>query len=276
MPLFGYPGAGGVIGGATYSRPLRRPEAPLDPDAAKYLAAVEAADGQLLENSIKRAVSDFVRGCKLDGIWGAIKASCILMGARTLSGALTPLAGTAPTNNNFVSGDYTRRNGLAGNASNKTLNSNRNNNADGQNDFHSAIWVHAAETVNARAYFGAGSLTTETGSSNFGQLNATQHFFRCRTSTNDNVSNAPATGGLLGVSRSASGSYTARSKEANTTINRASQTPVSANLFLFSATNSAFVSGGTFSFYSIGGSLDLALLDSRVKTLYDDIRAFLP
>ncbi|NBN88588.1 MAG: hypothetical protein EBV32_05835, partial [Proteobacteria bacterium] len=76
-----------------------------DADANAYIAAVETADGQALEGDTRAAITAFVVGCKADGIWNAIKASCILAGARTLSGALVPLIGTAPTNNNFVSGD---------------------------------------------------------------------------------------------------------------------------------------------------------------------------
>jgi hypothetical protein len=74
----------------------------LDPDAKAYIAAVETADGQALEPAIRTAYDQFIRGCKSDGIWDAIKASCILAGARSLSGALVPLVGAAPTNNNFV------------------------------------------------------------------------------------------------------------------------------------------------------------------------------
>ena len=94
-----------------------------DTDAQTYITAVEAADGQSLETATKDAINAFVVGCKADGIWSAIKASCILAGARTLAGALVPLVGSAPTNvnGNFVSGDYNRKNGLAGNGSTKSL-----------------------------------------------------------------------------------------------------------------------------------------------------------
>jgi hypothetical protein len=103
-----------------------------DADASAYILAVEAADEiaspgiGALEPATRSAINKFVVGCKADGIWTAIKASCILSGARTLAGALVPLAGTAPTNFNFVSGDYNRKTGL-GDASNTTkyLNSNR-------------------------------------------------------------------------------------------------------------------------------------------------------
>jgi hypothetical protein len=101
-----------------------------DPEITAYIAAVETADGQALEPAVKTAYINFILGCKADGIWNAIKASCILAGARTLTGALVPLAGTAPTSFNFVDGDYNRKTGLVGDGSTKYLDSNRNNNAD--------------------------------------------------------------------------------------------------------------------------------------------------
>jgi hypothetical protein len=104
---------------------LRR-ELPADAEADAYIAAVEAADGQALEPGVKFAIKNFVLCCKQDGIWSAIKASCILAGARTRLGALTPLVGTAPTSFNFVDGDYNRKTGLVGDGSTKYLDSNRN------------------------------------------------------------------------------------------------------------------------------------------------------
>jgi hypothetical protein len=101
------------------------PKAPaFDADAQAYITAVETADRQALEAGVRTAINDFVVGCKADGIWDAIKASCIMAGARTLTGALVPLKGTAPTNYNFVPGDYNRKTGLVGDGSSKNLNSN--------------------------------------------------------------------------------------------------------------------------------------------------------
>jgi hypothetical protein len=116
---------------------------PDDADAVAYIAAVEAADGQALETATRMAINSFVKGCKADGIWPAIKASCILAGARTLTGALIPLVGSAPTNNGFIGigTDYVRKTGLVGNGSTKYLDSNRANNADPQNSNHNACWV---------------------------------------------------------------------------------------------------------------------------------------
>ena len=101
-----------------------KPGYSFDSDASTYIDAVETADGQALETGVRVAINDFVLGCKQDEIWDAIKASCILAGARTLDGALVPLVGGAPTKFNFVSGDYDRETGLVGDGSSKYLDSN--------------------------------------------------------------------------------------------------------------------------------------------------------
>jgi hypothetical protein len=136
---------------------------PDEPEALAYIAAVEAADGETLEDGVKFAYNSFIKGCKADGIWDAIKASCILAGARTLDGALVPLVGTAPTNYNFDSGDYDREAGLLGNGSTKYLDSNRNNNADPQNSKHLAVYAAVGAGQN-NALIGAGQFT-DSGSS---------------------------------------------------------------------------------------------------------------
>jgi len=63
-----------------------------EPESVNYIRAVEAADGAYLETGVKKAINSFIVGCRKDGIWDAIKASCILCGARTIAGALVPLS----------------------------------------------------------------------------------------------------------------------------------------------------------------------------------------
>jgi hypothetical protein len=97
-----------------------------DPDAARYLAAVEAADGQALETPVRVAIDTFIKGLKATpGLFDAIKASCILCGARTITGALVPLAGAAPTaQGGWASGDYSRTDGMTGDANALYLDTN--------------------------------------------------------------------------------------------------------------------------------------------------------
>ena len=97
---------------------------------------------------LANAINGFVVGCKQDGIWDAIKACCIMAAWDGLDGALYPLKGAAPTNFNFVSGDYDRETGLVGDGSTKYLDSNRNNNADPQNNNHICLSVSTASINN--------------------------------------------------------------------------------------------------------------------------------
>jgi hypothetical protein len=243
-----------------------------EPEAVSYVAAVEAADGQELEFGVARAINDFVVGCKQDKIWDAIKASCILAGARTLSGALVPLVGTAPTNFNFVSGDYDRETGLVGDGSTKYLDSNRNNNADPQNNFHAAVYSNTG-TLNTTVYLGAGPNTTEFGATNFGYAGGV--FARTRNDAGSPLLATAATA-LVGVSRSSSPEYTLRANSISQVVTVTSQTPYNGNLMIFSTTSANFATDARLAFYSIGESLDLAALDTRVSNLITAIGAAIP
>ena len=240
-----------------------------DTDAKAYLDAVENTDGQALESEVRKAVDDFVKGCKTDGIWSDLKAACILCGARTLDGALTPLVGSAPTKTGFVSGDYNRENGLVG-GSGRNLNSNRSNNADPQNDFHMSVYVHTVGTSNFGYYLGAG---TSSGSDHILRNDATSLFYRCRFNLADTPANSHVTG-LLGTNRTQSANYTAYYAGSSTNYSRTSQTPNGSNIFVYNnAVSGGFPSNGRLQFYSIGEATDLALLESRLDTLVADIAA---
>lgn len=240
-----------------------------DPDAERYITAVERADGRPLEEAVRVAIGEFVIGCKEDGIWSAIRASCILMGARTLSGALVPLAGTAPTNNNFVSGDYNRKTGLIGNGTTKWLDSNRNNNSESQNSKHLSCYVSAASTasVSGRPYVAA---ALASGSSHL-HGGGTNNRLSVRANTNTSIfdlANTESITGFIGVTRSDGTNTDYRYSGATTKSNAApSVTPANGFIGVFYGTGTGY-SDGRFAFYSVGSSLTLSLLDTRVSTLY--------
>ena len=244
---------------------------PSDPDAASYIANVEAADGQELEYDVRMAINTFVKGCKADGIWDAIKASCILAGARTLSGALVPLAGTAPTNFNFVSGDYNRKTGLIGDGSTKYLDSNRNNNADPQDNSHHSFWLSGISSASRMINSGLDGIQPGTLTIAF---NGTQYNLRNRANTAVLNNGAFLANSLVAMSRNVSTSFVFRSARANTTVSQSSQTPTLSNITLYFG-DGAF-SDARLAFYSIGEALDLALLDARVTTLMSDLATAIP
>jgi len=261
-----------------------RPGILYDADALAYMELVKAADaaaGQTggLEPGVVDAINDFVVGCKTDGIWSAIKASCILAGARTLNGALIPLAGTAPTNVNFVSGDYNRETGLAGDANTKYLNSNRALNADPLNSIHLSVYVSTA------ANSGVGLIGNDDVSANTGESaiyrNGINLNGRLRTPNTFSTSAAPTTVGLIAVSRSTNASIDFRAGGSTTLITTyasAGSASSSQNIAVFSRdlANAASRSNPRLAFYSIGESIDLAKLDTRVSALITAIGAAIP
>lgn len=241
-----------------------------DADATAYIAAVEAADGQALEAGVKTAINTFVVGCKADGIWTALKASCILAGARTLSGALVPLAGTAPTNFNFVSGDYNRKTGLVGDGSTKYLNSNRSNNADPQNNTHLGVYVSTGDSASGYPYYAGGGSTgldaiLQEASSN------TLYAYLDTSFGGITVASQGNTIGFKGASRSNSSQISVRTGLNTTNPSQNSSVETAAlNITIFAGNYVSSVgdySNSRLAFYSIGESLDLALLDTRVTTL---------
>lgn len=252
---------------------LRQTWQPMDPDAAAYITAVETADGQALEEKVKIAIDNFVLGCKADGTWSAIKASCILAGARTLAGALVPLKGTAPTNNNFVAGDYNRETGMKGDASTKYLNSNRNNNADPQDNRHLSVWVSEAATSSQYGGDIGAYQGPSFGNSYIGRFDA---LYNLGLSSPLVTSGTSAVTGFRGITRTLAASFEYRAASSTSAITTASVTPAARNITVFAGAVGLLYSNSRLSFYSIGEALDLALLDARVTTLMSDIGAAIP
>jgi hypothetical protein len=247
-----------------------------DPDAQAYLRAVEQADNQgPLEQGVQQAVNQFVIGCKADGIWNAIKASCILAGARTLSGALVPLAGVTPSRTG-TEGDwnYARKTGLKANGTDNDIDTGRNNNADPQNNKHIAVWISTHHTRDTgRADLGA--LGATAGGSQL-LATATSRFYRVNWSATgtQSESDTATTTGLWGASRTGVSTVTGRYAGIDKPFTNDSAAPASVNLRVFSRGTS--FSDARLAFYSIGESLNLALLDARVTDLINAFAAAIP
>jgi hypothetical protein len=241
-----------------------------DSDALNYIASVETADGQTLEEPVKIAYNDFIVGCKDDGIWNALKASCILAGARTLNGALIPLVGTAPSSFNFVSADYNRKTGLKGNGTNKRLNTNRRTNTDPQNSKHTSIYVTERETSTSKTYMGGSDVSGST----IIRLGTTSNGvgFRINSSSRLNLANGNVNKAFLGASRSNATQITFLVPGFTAfAISNSSATPTNEALQVFSSGTSTAFSIARISFYSIGEALDLDKLNTRVSALMTSI-----
>ena len=250
-----------------------------DTDAGNYIQAVEgpAGDNQALEPAVRQAINNFVVGCKQDGIWNAIKASCILAGARTLNGALVPLVGTAPTRFGTAGNwNYNRKTGLQGDGSTNYLNSNRFSNSDPQNNVHISVYVSSAPVASINGLIGDDD--------NPGNLQIIQLPTAIQFKSRDGGANQPSSAlaslsGFTGLSRSLATSYNfrARGGVVSGTFASNSGTPSLASITVFQrGTTQPFATNARLAFYSIGESLDLAKLDSRVTDLINAFGAAIP
>lgn len=259
-----------------------------DPDAASYIALVEAADTAAgspggLETATKVAIHSFVKGCKADGIWPALKACCILAGARTLNGALVPLVGVAPTRHGTEGGwNYNRETGLMGNGINNYINSGFLPTDLQSNNSHASVVASNLQTgTPVKVLLGsqASSVKNQTLSLLSNTQLLTEHRIPIAQNTLFNIANAAGYAGFIGSSRSASNLVTARIALANYTSSTASVAGTAFNYFVFGNNSNGTADGFTtarISFYSIGEYINLALLDARVTALITAFGAAIP
>jgi hypothetical protein len=236
-----------------------------DADAQAWFDAVVAA-GSTITDANKSAVSVFVAGCKTDGVWTPIKAACLLCAADSLTGALVPLVGSAPTNNNFVSGDYSRTTGLIGNASTKYLATNRACNADPQDSNHAAVYVHTALSAANQSWIGNAALTTTGSRGAYPNSTSNVRSFASSNAAFSAAVNGTTSTGLVGVSRSGSSAIALRIAQNTSTGTTASATTQSETISVF-ASGTTRLANCRLSFYSLGENINLALLESRLATL---------
>jgi hypothetical protein len=234
----------------------------MDSDAAAYITAVESADGATLPTNIKNAIDAFVVGCKADSNWTKIKSACLFAGPATLLGSLVPLVGVAHTNSGFVSGDHSQFFGLQGDGT-KSINTNRADNADPQNDCHQSVWVSAAATAGSLgAFIGSG---TGSGGTHLLADRTVNNWIasRHRSGSFGSISGGGASG-FIGHSRSASASYTLRVGGSSVLQSIASSAASGSTSLVFS--RGSIPTNARLAAYTIGESVDLALLDARLTT----------
>ncbi len=209
-----------------------------------------------------------------------IKASCTMAGARTRAGALVPVVGPAPTEFGTAGGwNYNRKTGTAGNGTNNYLNSNRNNNADPQNNQHISVYATTPTTAASNKYpFYIGAGYNQAGSTHIGRFGSSGNLFARNRSADFVQYGSGSSTGLIALARSTSSSYIQRNGGINSSITQASTASFNGNIFVFwsNGATSTDYSSARIAFYSIGESLDLALLDARVTTLINALSAAIP
>jgi hypothetical protein len=246
-------------------------------DVDIYLDSIESVDGQALEENVKQSIRNFVSGCQQDNIWDSIKSCCILAGARTLSGALVPLKGVAPTNFNFISSDYSRVSGLRGNAATKYINTNRAVNVGPDNSKHAS--VYASESPFSPATYSTlmGAIEEPKGSIFLATYEPWTSVAMSIGSYGTLIKPNITMTGFIGMNRPDNNNYNIIINNNPEILQNSIDVPLtSLNIYLFAANplnnEPQWFSNPRISFYSIGESIDLSLLQSRVNTLMNDFQ----
>jgi len=247
----------------------------LDADAAAYIAAVEAADADVLEEAVKTALNAFVVGCKADGNWDAITMCIIMRGVRTLAGCKVPLKGSAPTDSTasnpvFEEADYTRATGLKSNGTTTTGKSfDVGAHTDlAQNNVHRCAFCQGSES-NSRAYFGSSASNSNASKVRIGTGSTTTSMgSRCHT---DTLGSAPAHAvvtrvGFHLLQRQNSTEYEYITDNESFTHSGASVAPASGTLQIYRDVSG--VTTARLSFYSHGTYIpNSSAYKTRVNTL---------
>ena len=209
------------------------------------------------------AIDRFIKGCKEDGIYDDLNAACVMAGWDSLAGALTPLKGAAPTNSGLS--NYDRGIGIAGDGS-SYLNSNRDNNADGQNDQHLAVFA-TSPSSDGKVLAGRGTFSDAT--TIFRVAGNTTLYFRNRSGSSGGIADAGTSTGLYGSSRNAAEQFFVRANKDTQTALVASTGAISGDVYIFDSNGygAGVETDATIAFYSIGTSLSLEDLDTAVSDL---------
>ena len=244
-----------------------------DPDALAYITAVETADGEPLEAGVREAINSFVVGCKADGIWSNITQLLIFGAARTMSGVFVPAKGTAPTNVNFVTADYDRKQGLTGNGTTKRVATGILEDAFAQNDIHISAYVTAKQSATTD---NVAIMGTRIGPSIALVSNASGTEINLRgRNRSPSLSVAPETGFLapplfMGNSRGSAANYTERYGPHQRTVTEASEGVQNNEINIFGRSDGEF--DGRIFASTVGTNIDLAALRIAMDTFYSDIQ----
>lgn len=256
---------------------LREKFITIDPDVINYVTAVETADGAPLEQDVVTAYEAFILGCKIDGIWDSIKASCILAGARTLAGAIIPLAGIAPVNVGFASSAYNRKTGLKGGTPiSGRLSANRVNNADPTSSKHLAVFITESPARDGTGLIighGEGAYRTNLVTT---ATDVRFHINSASSLTSNVLSDASPVLGLFAASRNSSSTISAVLNGAAYTFTNTALSAGSEASSVLNRNDGGRNSNARISFYSIGESIDLAKLDNRVTKLMTTLSTVIP
>jgi hypothetical protein len=255
-----------------------------DTDVINYINRVEAADKQSLELSVKSAINNFILGLKEDGIWGNIKASCLMAGPRTVSGAMQPLVGPNPTGIGYIflnSTYYNRNSGLSSDGA-SVINTKWLGSANSASNHHNMVYV----TSNQANMYTMQTIIGESGYVGYGtnnlQINTYMQYDQFYDVKVQNRSYPSITtklnstiNGILGTQRNSIEYFELWNNINSQIINTLVKSPpiINSNLYIMGLDGGSDLFAGTIGFYSIGDYISNPVnLQNRLDQYFKDIQ----
>jgi len=199
--------------------------------------------------------------------WDTMESSASFVGVG-IQGVTVPLRNGMPsiTNNNFVAGDLDQLTGLLGDASTKYIATGLTGSDLSQNDHSFSVYA----TSVSKAGFVGGTYSTNFNSPiALAPGTTTTNFYSTGPlDASTKITSAPA---LVGLSRSASTEYIARTNQGDETFTRSSGTINTGGLSLFAVGAGVAPTASRLATYHAGPALDLSTLQGLQETLLAEI-----
>lgn len=253
--------------------------------ASDYFARLDAAG--LRVTTYDKANARLIDRLVANGgnFWPDSGAFCAMAGyLYPGSGTLIPLHPNhdAGTLNAFVTGDWNAVTGLKGDGSTKYVDSNRNNNADGQNDFAMGVYIVDAISTGSTGIGIMGARSSDSATSSMILTFDNKYIYRNRSNLQNNPTSpldATLVTGHIAMSRANSANFDIRESGSTENAIRPSVDNSSDNIFIFVRNQSGSAYGlfadARLPFYHIGPNLngagELAELDSILTDWQSDL-----
>jgi hypothetical protein len=212
---------------------------------------------------LSTAISDFVKGCKTDGLWDSIEHCHVLAAWDGLNAIQIPIKGNAGSFLNFVATDYDRTTGLNSDSTLKTIETGFYSAPGKQDNFHFAAYINSESQSTSRWL-----ITQSTSSAtSFGAYRGRSGWEISGSSAGKKFGPAFSSPGLLASSRDNSASFDYELFDDSGTITSNS------NAWTYAQEFDMFLD--TYlcrsPFYSLGSALDLQKYRQRIEALINGI-----
>lgn len=240
------------------------------PEALDYFSRLDTA-GDTTYTTYKQPLANYIDSLVTLGgaYWDTMESAASFVGVG-IQGITVPLRDGMPTltNNNFVADDLDALTGLLSDGSTKYLATGLTGTDLSQDDHSFSVYASSGATT---GFLGGLYGTNFTRTIAFALATNTTNFYD--TAPLDASSKITSTPSLVGISRSASTEFTARTNQGDETFTRTSGVPNTGGLSLYAVGAGVAPTTARLATYHAGPALNLATLEGLQDTLISEIAA---